>query len=58
MNAVKNKKPPFEINEKIITYVIEIAELVGRVSVSSRNIIKPNIKENKQDPIPSIHRLQ
>ena len=37
---MKNKKPPFEINEKIMNTVIDIAELVGKVSVS--NIISSN----------------
>ena len=37
---MKNKKPPFEINEKIMSDVIEIAELVGKAS------IKNNISQN------------
>ena len=38
---MKNKKPPFEINKKIMTEAIEVAELVGRVSTGSgRCIIK------------------
>ena len=31
---MKNKKPPFEITERILSDIVEIGELVGRVSVS------------------------
>ncbi|MFQ7292468.1 MAG: Fic family protein [Monoglobales bacterium] len=48
MNKVKNKKPPFEINEKIMTYVIEIAELVGRVSVSSKISSSPTLRRTNR----------
>ena len=36
MRALTNKQPPFEINERIMADVIEIAELVGRVSVTDK----------------------
>ena len=48
MNNVKNKKPPFEINEKIMAYVIEIAELVGRVSVSSKISSSPTLRRTNR----------
>ncbi len=32
---MRNKKPPFEITNQIIDYVAEIAELVGRLTVTS-----------------------
>lgn len=35
MFVVKIKKPPFEINKKIMTEAIEIAELVGIVCAGS-----------------------
>ena len=36
-----NKQPPFEINERIMADVIEIAELVGRVSVTDKISMSP-----------------
>lgn len=45
---MKNKKPPFEINEKIMAYVIEIAELVGRVSVSSKISSSPTLRRTNR----------
>ena len=48
MNTVKNKQPPFEINEKIMTDVIEIAELVGRVSVSSKISSSPTLRRTNR----------
>ena len=48
MNNVKNKKPPFDINEKIMAYVIEIAELVGRVSVSSKISSSPTLRRTNR----------
>ena len=38
---MKNNKPPFEINEKIMADVIEIAELVGRVSIGNQISTNP-----------------
>ena len=35
---MKHNKPPFEINEKMLSDVIEIAELVGKVSIGSGRI--------------------
>ena len=45
---MKNKKPPFEINEKIMTDVIEIAELVGRVSVSNKISSSPTLRRTNR----------
>lgn len=33
---MKNKKPPFEITEKMIADIADICELVGRISISGR----------------------
>ena len=30
------KNPPFEINSKILTLVLEIGELIGRVNIENR----------------------
>lgn len=43
-----NKKPPFEINEKIMTEVIEIAELVGKVSISSQISSNPTLRRTNR----------
>ena len=45
---LKNKKPPFEINEKIISEITEIAELVGRVSVDARWSHNPQLRRNNR----------
>lgn len=41
---MRNKKPPFEINEKIMSDVIDIAELVGRVSIASQTAMNPTLR--------------
>ena len=38
-----NKKPQFKINEKIMTEVIDIAELVGKVSISNQISANPTL---------------
>jgi len=48
MIDVKNKKPPFEINERIMADVIEIAELVGRVSVGSQISTNPTLRRTNR----------
>ncbi len=45
---MKNKKPPFEITEKIMKDVIEIAELVGRVSIGSRISANPTLRRTNR----------
>lgn len=45
---MKNKKPPFEINEKILTDVIEIAELVGKVSIGMGMSINPTLRRTNR----------
>lgn len=45
---MKNKKPPFEINKKIMTEVIEIAELVGRVSAGSGIATNPTLRRTNR----------
>lgn len=43
-----NKKPLFEINEKIMAEVIDIAELVGKVSVSSQISTNPTLRRTNR----------
>ena len=43
-----NKQPPFEINERIMADVIEIAELVGRVSVTDKISMNPTLRRTKR----------
>lgn len=45
---MKNKKPPVDINEKIMTYVIEIGELVGRASISSKISQNPTLRRTNR----------
>ncbi len=45
---MKNEKPPFEINEKITTEVIEIAELTGKVSVVSSSFVNPTLRRTNR----------
>ncbi|MBQ8301280.1 MAG: Fic family protein, partial [Clostridia bacterium] len=45
---MKNKKSPFEINEKIMTDVIEIGELVGRASISSNISHNPTLRRTNR----------
>ncbi len=43
-----SKKPPFEINEKIMSEVIEIAELVGKASISNRISSNPTLRRTNR----------
>lgn len=43
-----NKQPPFEINERIMVDVIEIAELVGRVSVTDKISMNPTLRRTNR----------
>ena len=43
-----NKQPPFEINERIMADVIEIAELVGRVSVTDKISLNPTLRRTNR----------
>ena len=45
---MKNKQPPFEINERIMSDVIEIAELVGNVSVSGQISSNPTLRRTNR----------
>ena len=45
---MRNKKPPFEINEKIMTYVIDIAELLGKISVKSQISSNPTLRRTNR----------
>lgn len=43
-----NKKPPFKINEKIMTEVIDIAESVGEVSISGQISANPTLRRTNR----------
>mgnify|MGYP000422221028 FL=1 len=43
-----NKQPPCEINERIMADVIEIAELVGRVSVTDKISMNPTLRRTNR----------
>lgn len=43
-----NKQPPFEINERIMADVIEIAELVGRVSITDKISMNPTLRRTNR----------
>ena len=43
-----NEQPPFEINERIMADVIEIAELVGRVSVTDKISMNPTLRRTNR----------
>ena len=45
---MSNKQPPFEINERIMADVIEIAELVGRVSVTDKISMNPTLRRTNR----------
>ena len=45
---MKNQNPPFEINENIMSDVIEIAELVGKVSVNTNIITNPVLRKSNR----------
>lgn len=50
---MKNKKPPFEITNKMIDYVAEIAELVGKLSAVSSLSANPTLRRSNR--IRTIH---
>ena len=50
---MKNKKPPFEITNTIITYVAEIAELVGRLTSTNKLSSNPTLRRTNR--IRTIH---
>lgn len=45
---MKNKKPPFEINEKMMAAVIEIGELLGKVSIGSEISSNPTLRRSNR----------
>ena len=50
---MKNKKPPFEITNRMIDYVAEIAELVGRLAAVSSLSANPMLRRSNR--IRTIH---
>lgn len=45
---MKNKQPPFEITEQILTEVAEISELVGKASVKSSILRDPTLRRTNR----------
>lgn len=43
-----NKNPPFDINEKIMSDVIEIAELTGRISEKNLHSVNPKLRRKNR----------
>ncbi len=50
---MRNKKPPFEITNRMIDYVAEIAELVGRLTATSLFLSNPTLRRSNR--IRTIH---
>jgi len=50
---MKNKKPPFEVTNKIIDYIAEIAELVGRITCTNQLSSNPTLR--RVNRIKTIH---
>ena len=50
---MKNDRPPFQITDTIVTYVAEIAELVGKLTVSARLSSSPMLR--RANRIRTIH---
>ena len=45
---MKSQKPPFEINEKIMSDVVEIAELVGMISIENQISANPTLRRTNR----------
>ena len=45
---MKNHKPPFEITEKIISDIIEIGELVGKVNINNQLTTNPPLRRSNR----------
>ena len=45
---MRNKKPPFEITNTVVTYVAEIAELVGRLTSTERLSSNPALRRSNR----------
>nr|WP_297279210.1 Fic family protein [uncultured Butyricicoccus sp.] len=50
---MRNKKPPFEITNQMIDYVVEIAELLGRLNVTDALSSNPTLRRSNR--IRTIH---
>ena len=48
VDKLKHKKPPFEINEKMLSDVIEIAELVGKAGIQSDIAVNPVLRRTNR----------
>ena len=47
-SSIVNKKTQFKINKKIMTEVIDIAESVGKVSISSQISVNPTLRRTNR----------
>ena len=45
---MKNQKPPFVITNRIIDYVAEIAELVGKLNVTDALSLNPTLRRSNR----------
>ena len=43
---MRNQKPPFEITNQIISYVAEIAELVGNLNMTNQLTSNPTLRHS------------
>lgn len=50
---MRNKKPPFEITNRMIDYVAEIAELLGKLNVTDALSSNPTLRRSNR--IRTIH---
>ena len=50
---MKHKQPPFQITNKVIDYVAEISELIGRLTSAQRLSISPTLR--RANRIRTIH---
>lgn len=50
---MRNKKPPFEITNRMIDYVAEITELLGKLNVTDALSSNPTLR--RSNPIRTIH---
>lgn len=47
---MRNKKPPFEITNRMIDYVAEIAELLGKLNVTDALSSNPTFAPQQPNP--------
>lgn len=47
---MRNKKPPFEITNRMIDYIAEIAELLGKLNATDALSSSPNFAPQQPNP--------